>query len=730
MTISIWRYSHLTLAASSFVFLLLICLTGIVLAFEPIQNRSLPYEIKGADTLNIGSVVEKLTQNFDEVYSIKKDKNGFIIAHVLPNDGSNGSFYINPFTAEKIGNVIQRKPIFKYFEALHRSLFLQTPGRVIIGINTFLLFLIVLTGIILIVKRQNNWKKFFAKIVKEYPLQYFHVMLGRWVLLPLLVLSLTGTYLFLERYKIIPKKNIIPKIDTEKLTETSERNLLQRPIFRNTTLSDFKSLDFPIEKIPEEYFHLKTKYKEFYINQYNGAIIHEQNYPFTTLLSELSLVLHTGSSNTIWALFLALGSLGIPYFIYSGFAMTFKRRKNHLKNVYKKDESEFIILVGSENGNTLQFVAMLQKQIIAGGKSCFVAELNHFDTFKKMKQLVVMTSTYGQGDPPNNAKRFEKLLNRKKPKAKFQYCVVGFGSLAYPHFCKFAFDVNGFLEKYTQNKPLLPVHTINNKSFESFSNWTNNWSKKVNTPIRLTRDKTALKHKKTKWFKVLQKTLSNENSDEIFLMTLKANHKKSQSGDLLAIYPKGDNTERLYTIGKCENNIVLSIKRHSKGLCSNYLHNLNVGESLQGYTVKNKKFHFPKKAKKIIFIATGTGIAPFLGMLNKPKNADIFLYWGGKNPTSFYLYKNSITKALESQTLNKFYPAYSRVENKTYIQDLIEKDSEFIAKTLIEKGIIMICGSIAMQKGVFEVLNKITLKTNQKPLSFYQNKGQIKVDCY
>jgi sulfite reductase (NADPH) flavoprotein alpha-component len=39
MTISIWRYSHLALAISAALFILIASITGIILAFEPISEK-------------------------------------------------------------------------------------------------------------------------------------------------------------------------------------------------------------------------------------------------------------------------------------------------------------------------------------------------------------------------------------------------------------------------------------------------------------------------------------------------------------------------------------------------------------------------------------------------------------------------------------------------------------------------------------------------------------------
>ena len=47
---------------------------------------------------------------------------------------------------------------------------------------------------------------------------------------------------------------------------------------------------------------------------------------------------------------------------------------------------------------------------------------------------------------------------------------------------------------------------------------------------------------------------------------------------------------------------------------------------------------------------------------------------------------------------------------------------------LKEGGIIMICGALKMQRDVEKVLEEITLKYHQQPLSSYEN--QILTDCY
>ena len=80
--------------------------------------------------------------------------------------------------------------------------------------------------------------------------------------------------------------------------------------------------------------------------------------------------------------------------------------------------------------------------------------------------------------------------------------------------------------------------------------------------------------------------------------------------------------------------------------------------------------------------------------------------------------------------LTKLHIAYSREQEKQYVKDLLHRDGLFIAQTLKDNGVIMICGSLAMQQNVTEFLETICQSENGKSLSFYQSHNQVLMDCY
>lgn len=731
MTISVWRYSHLALAVSSFLLLVLASVTGIILAFEPVTAKLQPYKIGGFDTITIAQTIPELKNNFEEITSITVDVNQFVTVDGIDNDGENATVYVDPRTGTTLGKPQKKSPFFQWVTSFHRSLFLNETGRFFIGLTAFLLLLITVSGIALIIQRQRGIKRFFTKIVKENFFQYYHAQLGRLLLIPVLLIALTGTYLSLVRFKIIPDHKVSQQVDLDAIKSDPEKALADFELFKNTTLSQVRSIEFPFSDDVEDYYTLKLKDRELTVNQVTGDILTETVYPITVLMTELSLDLHTGRTNSIWAVVLALASVNILFFIYSGFAITLKRRSGRIKNKYKAEDCSFIILVGSENGSTNLFAKALYQQLIRNGEKCYLTQLNHYTVFPKAKQLLVLTATYGLGDPPASAAKFMKLLDKHPQAHPVHFSVLGFGSKAYPDFCKFAFDVNQTLSLQSWAVPLLEIHTVNDKSPDEFGQWINLLAQKIELPLHVPADLITLKPKRLYPFTVIHKTPITEEEGS-FLITLQPNKKnKFSSGDLLAIYPANDHRERLYSMAKVNGNVQLSIKLHQHGLGSGFLYSLHENQVIKAAIDINPHFHFPKKTSTVFMICNGTGIAPFLGMISSyNKKTRCHLYCGFRAKKSFVLYENSINKALEAQHLQSLHLAYSREGEKQYVNDLIAQDQEKIAMAMEKGAVIMICGSLAMQKDVLEILDAAFKRLNNREASYYQSRNKILMDCY
>ncbi|MGH1386381.1 PepSY domain-containing protein [Kordia sp.] len=733
MTISIWRYSHLLLAISSSLFITIASITGIILAFEPISNQLEPYAVKNLDEISIANTISVLQEKYDEVIDVKVTNDDFVIASVITKSGASETFYINPTTGEKLGDLVEKAPIFKFATNLHRSLFLKSTGRFIVGFVSFLLFLIVLTGTILIAKRQGGIRRFFTKVVKENFQQYYHIQLGKIMWIPLVIITLTGVYLSLEKFSLLPSYQVSHQNVEFAETLPQKVHPTDFEVFQNTTLSEVKTIEFPFSDAIEDYFLIKLTNKELQVHQYTGEILSTYQLPWVAIASQWSLLLHTGQGTILWAIILLLACIALIFFMYSGFKMTLKRTKKSLisKNTHDKDIAEFIILVGSETGNTYRFANLFFNALLANGKKVFITQLNAYTNYKSAKHIVVMTSTYGEGEAPSNAKHFERLLQNTKHQHTIQYSVVGFGSLLYPDYCKYAVEVDILLNAHANFKAVMPVFKINNQSFTAFEDWSKQWGKQTGIPIEIKKPKANINLKKLNSFSVIER--SDINEDATFLIRLQPTKKqKFQSGDLLSFYPENDLVERQYSIGKIDGTIVLSVKKHEFGLCSTYLSQLSENDTTKATIKRNHEFHLPSDSKEIIMIANGTGIAPFLGMIDENKDAKkLHLFWGTRTKSSVNVYKEFLDKGLDSDQLTSLHIAYSQeTATKQYVQDIIEQQQNFIATVLQNEGVIMICGSVAMQNQVLNILEIITRSKLSLPLSEFENMEQIKTDCY
>jgi sulfite reductase (NADPH) flavoprotein alpha-component len=114
-------------------------------------------------------------------------------------------------------------------------------------------------------------------------------------------------------------------------------------------------------------------------------------------------------------------------------------------------------------------------------------------------------------------------------------------------------------------------------------------------------------------------------------------------------------------------------------------------------------------------ICNGTGIG-FLGMLSQnTKQIPCHLYAGFRDKGSLSLYQSQLDEYSEQKKLNKLTVALSRETEKQYVGDLIKKDASQVATILKNGGVIMICGSLAMQKDVIVVLEQICEKSFLSP---------------
>jgi ferredoxin--NADP+ reductase len=243
-----------------------------------------------------------------------------------------------------------------------------------------------------------------------------------------------------------------------------------------------------------------------------------------------------------------------------------------------------------------------------------------------------------------------------------------------------------------------------------------------------------------------------------------------QAGQSFGVIPPGLNEKgkrhpvRLYSIsapsrGEDGNGAVLSttckrlIDEYSEedsdkhhlfvGVCSNYLCDLQVGDEVLVSGPAGKRFLLPQDPSlhDYVFVATGTGIAPFRGMvkelLEDPDGAcssEIHLVVGVPYGTDL-MYDADFTALAEQHQNFHYHTVISRPEvgPRMYVDQYIVETADPFHRVLAnDRSLLYICGIEGMQVGIYRLLETLGvagdyLKLPDEPFSLAEaDKAMIK----
>ena len=126
---------------------------------------------------------------------------------------------------------------------------------------------------------------------------------------------------------------------------------------------------------------------------------------------------------------------------------------SYLSNLHSstaKSASELLILYGTESGNAENLAQEMQAKANQMGMRTKVSNMADIsvDALSQNEHLVVIVSTWGEGDPPETASTFyEAFMDDSAPKLKnTRFSVLSLGDTSYEHFCKIGKDFDARLE--------------------------------------------------------------------------------------------------------------------------------------------------------------------------------------------------------------------------------------------------------------------------------------------
>ena len=182
------------------------------------------------------------------------------------------------------------------------------------------------------------------------------------------------------------------------------------------------------------------------------------------------------------------------------------------------------------------------------------------------------------------------------------------------------------------------------------------------------------------------------------------------------------------TVGK--HRFLLEDEQHF-GLCSEFLGELPIGESIRFYIHRNRQFNLPEAGKDLIMIGPGTGIAPFRSFISERDATGAqgknWLFFGDHHFTTDFLYQTEWQSWLSTGVLTKMNVAFSRdQEQKIYVQHKMREHAAEIYRWIENGAVVYLCGSKGpMNNDVEMALQQIVMQekkcTEEEASRYFEN---------
>ncbi|UPQ82043.1 sulfite reductase subunit alpha [Pseudomonas knackmussii] len=159
---------------------------------------------------------------------------------------------------------------------------------------------------------------------------------------------------------------------------------------------------------------------------------HLRHYPFPLACVLLAAaLLHWQPPREVSAAVVVLGYLALCLLVW---------RPGRAKSVEATKSSDLLIAFASQGGQARELAERSARQLADAGVSSTTRTLNELDpaTLTDARRLLFVVSTYGEGEAPDNAARFERrLLASHADLSGLQYTVLALGDSQYSHYCGF-----------------------------------------------------------------------------------------------------------------------------------------------------------------------------------------------------------------------------------------------------------------------------------------------------
>jgi sulfite reductase (NADPH) flavoprotein alpha-component len=375
---------------------------------------------------------------------------------------------------------------------------------------------------------------------------------------------------------------------------------------------------------------------------------------------------------------------------------------------------------------------------------CGLSALAHA-ALAKCERALFIVSTYGEGDPPDEAAVFASRMAEPNgdfalPLQDLHYAVLALGDSSYRQFCGFGRTLDGWLSRQGASR-LFDRVEADRSSSAAFDQWCKHLSHVAGTS-----DAPDWKGQEFSPWRLAARRLLNPGSAggalyHIELEAPSAVQGSWESGDLAQIaVPQAPEQPRDYSIASIpsDGRVHLVVRLHTHpdgrpGLASGWLAQAGIGETVPMRLREHRRFRLENnRGRPIILIGNGSGIAGLRGHLKaraEMGRRDNWLLFGERNEQHDYHFRTELEEWRSVGVLERLDMVFSRDQpQRLYVQDRLREHAAAV-RSWVERGAaIYVCGSLAgMAAGIDEALEHILGRAGLDELA---DQGRYRRDVY
>lgn len=705
-----------------------LALSGAMVSLDPALERW-SHTVAPEGQISVAALAGRVALHYPGVEQIQRSPSGSIVVY-YSRDGQPSVDRVDPQSGQSKGAPVV-SPVSRWMKTLHRSWFLDTPGRVVSGVVALAMAVLSVSGAVLLVRRVGGWRH-LAEPLRGTGVQRWHAQVARGAVLGLLLSALTGMYLSATTLELISDGTQSEADFPPSVAGGPVAPVATLPALVATDLNHLRELVYPSPGDVAGVYSLTTDQGEGYIDPSSGVLLSYLPHGGLRQTYELIYQLHTGEG--VWWLGLLLGAcaLSVPLLSVTG-ALTWWQQRPSMPRLVGNSAASVantVIGVGSENNSTWGFAHTLHEALRQTGLRVHTVPMNQLaHHYPHAERLFILTATYGDGDAPRSANQFLARLGRVHTPSHVGFAVLGFGDRQFPKFCKFAFEVEAAL--LAQGRPrLLDTDTIDRQSGQAFTRWGKAVGLLIGQELNLVH---TPRRPRTDTFVLIARTDYGEAVQaptRILRFAAAPPHgvtarlrqrlrghglPRFEGGDWLGVVPPGSTLPRFYSLASQSSDgfLEICVRKLPGGQCSTFLHDLALGGRMEAFVQWHPEFRPVAGQTPVILMGSGTGIGPLAGFIrNNTAQRPMFLYWGGRDPASDFLYQPELKAYLADGRLTGLNVVFSRIKEGGYVQDRVRAHATQLRQQVVQGAQVRVCGGRAMAHSVAQAWDDILAPLN------------------